>query len=360
MVTRDDVKGGVRSGLPLWSMKHEEKLDMLVNREKMLQVLESVSPGLAARELIEQSGCYVFTNGKVCTFNDEVACSIASPLTGVEGAVVAKPLIELLSKLPEDELEVTVGEGRFCVKGKGRRAEIVLEQEVKLPIASVEDPGEWTKLDPDFLEGLGIVSAVAAAGRDANFVLTCVHLHPDHLEACDNFQAVRYPVKTGVATSCLIRQSAAKNVPSLGMTELAVGDAWVHFRNAVGLQFSCRRWQEQYEDLNPIFEMEGSPMTLPGGLAEAVDKAKIFSSDNTESDQVFVRLKDGKLLIRGEGSSGKYEEMRKVAFDGEASFMIAPKLLVEITKRTQDCSIGQGRLKVSTGRFVYVSCLGAV
>lgn len=332
---------------------------MLVNREKLLQSLESVAPGLAVRELIEQSGCFVFRAGKIVTFNDEVACSIASPLQGVEGAVVAKPLLELLSKLPEDELDVQFGEGKFQVKGKGRRAEITMEAEVKLPVEAVEDPKDWIKLEPDFLEGLGIASAVAANGKDANFVLTCVHVHPDHLEACDNFQAVRYPVKTGVKESCLIRHLSARHVPPLGMVEMSVGNSWIHFRNAVGLVLSCRRWQEQYEDLNPIFDCTGDPITLPGGLNEAVDKAKIFSSDNVESDQVFVRIKDGRLLIRGEGASGKYEEQRKVTFAGDVSFLIAPKLLVEITQRAQDCVVGQGRLKVQTGKFTYVSCLGA-
>lgn len=332
---------------------------MLVNREKLLSSLESVSPGLAARELIEQSGCFAFRAGRVATFNDEVACSIDSPLKDLEGAVVAKPLLVLLSKLPEDELDVQKGDGKIQIKGKGRRAEIVLEAEVKLPVEAVETPEEWTKLEPDFLEGLGIAQAVAATGKDANFVLTCVHIRPDCLEACDNFQAVRYPVKTGAGESCLIRWSSAKHVPPLGMTEVSYGKSWIHFRNAAGLMLSCRRWQEQYENLDPIFDCEGKPMTLPGGLNEAVDKAKIFSSDNPESDQVFVRIKDGRLLIRGEGASGKYEEQRKVSFDGDASFLIAPRLLVEISQRTTDCLIGQGRLKIKAAKFEYVSCLGA-
>lgn len=333
---------------------------MMVNREKLLAAFEAVSPGLSARELIEQSSCFVFQNGKLATFNDEIACSIESPIKDVVGAVVAKPLVELLSKLSEEELDITVSEGKFKVKGKGRRAEVVMDTEVSLPVGSVETPTTWVKLEADFLEGLSIVQAVAATTKDANFNLTCIHIHPDWLEACDNFQAARYPVKTGVGKSCLVRQTAVKNVPSLGMVEMAEGDSWLHFRNAAGLVMSCRRWQEAYEDLGPIFDCDGSPATLPGGLAEAVDKAKIFSSENTENDQVFVKMKDGKLLIRGEGSSGKFEEQKSVKFDGDISFLIAPKLLVEITKRTNDCIVGQGRLKIETGRFSYVSCLGAV
>ena len=46
---------------------------MRVSREKLMQALEAVSPGLANRELIEQSSCFVFKSGMVMTFNDEVA-----------------------------------------------------------------------------------------------------------------------------------------------------------------------------------------------------------------------------------------------------------------------------------------------
>jgi hypothetical protein len=332
---------------------------MLVNREKLLTALESVSPGLAAREMIEQSACFVFVSDRVCTFNDEIACSIKSPLSGITCAVVAKPLMDLLSKLPEDELDVTVGAGKMLIKGKGRRAEISIEAEVKLPIDAVEEPGEWLKLDPDFLEGISITSAVAATTKDANFVLTCVHIHPDYLEACDNFQAVRFPLKTGVESDCLVRTSAIRHVSPLGMSEMSLGESWVHFRNSSGLMMSCRRWQEQYENLDAILDCDGDAITLPGGLAEAVDKARIFSSDNVESDQLYVRIKDGALLIRGEGSQGKYEEKRKVVFSGDVSFMISPKLLIEISRRTQDCVLAPGRLKVSTGKWIYVSCLGA-
>lgn len=333
---------------------------MLVNREKLLQAFEAVSAGLAARELIEQSSCFVFKGGRLLTFNDEVACSIESPVKEIEGAVVAKPLVELLSKLSEEELDITAGEGKFRVKGKGRRAEIIMDAEVTLPVGSIEEPTEWVKLDADFLEGLSIVQAVAATGKDANFNLTCVHIHPEWVEACDNFQAARYPLKTGIKKSCLIRQAAIKHVPALGMTEMAEGTSWVHFRNPAGLMLSCRRWQEEYENLEAIFDCDGEAATLPGGLAEAVDKAKIFSSENTENDQVFVKMKDGKLLIRGEGASGKFEEQKAVKFNGDISFLIAPKLLVEITKRTNECTVGQGRLKVSSGlKFQYVSCLGA-
>jgi len=334
---------------------------MRVKREELLQQLESVSPGLAARELIEQSSCFVFKDGRVFTFNDEVACSIECLVADtVAGAVVAKPLIELLSKLPDDEIDVSMGKERVLVKGKRRRAEVVMEAEMALPIDSVESPGEWVELEREFLDAVNITQAVAGKGKDTNFNLTCVHIHPERVEACDNYQAARYPVDTKVKSSCLIRQASIQYVPQLGMTEISECEAWTHFRNPAGLVLSCRRWKEDYENLDPIFDCAGSKATLPGGLAEVVDRASIFSAENAKDDNIFVHMKNGKLLVRGEGLTGKFEEQRDIKFDGDISFLIAPKLLVEITQRANDCVIGDGRLRIDAERFVYVSCLGAV
>ena len=333
---------------------------MKISREKLLGSLESVSPGLSQRELIEQSSCFIFKDGRVATFNDEVACSMKSPCSGIEGAVAAKPLLELLSKLSEDMIDVIADGGKFKIKGVGRRAEIVMESEIVLPVDSIEEPDEWIALDDDFLEAVSVVHTVAASGNNANFNLTCVHIGPEVVEACDNFQSVRYPVSTDMKGSCLIRRDAIKHAIALGVNEFFMGDAWMHFRNPSGLMLSCRKWDEEYENLDQIFEGEGSSITLPGGLTEAVDKAKIFSSGNTDNDHIFVKIKDGKLTIRGEGTAGSFEERKKTSFDGNLSFMIAPKLLVEIAKKTNECMVAPGRLKIEAEKFTFVACLGVV
>ena len=63
---------------------------MKINREELLNQLESVLPGLSTREIIEQSSCFVFMNKEVITYNDEISCSHKSRLD-IEGAIVATP-----------------------------------------------------------------------------------------------------------------------------------------------------------------------------------------------------------------------------------------------------------------------------
>lgn len=334
---------------------------MKINRESLLGQLEAVQPGLApaAKETVDQSSCFVFKDKRVLTYNDEIACSIAADLE-LEGAVKAAPLLALLRKMTEDDVEIEATDGELLVGGRKRKAGITLEKEILLPLDAVDLPEKWRKLPEDFLDAVSIVQQ--CAGRDeSQFSLTCLNIAPEWIEACDNFQLTRYDIATGAKASVLIRQSSIKHVVGLGVTRMSETESWVHFKNRTGLVISCRRYVEDYPDLAAFLAVKGKKTKLPKGLAEATEKAEIFSSENVENNQVSVTLKSGKLHLRGQGVSGWYSETKNINYDGEPlSFMIAPKLLAEITKRHNECEITQDRLKVDGGNFSYVTVLGKV
>ncbi len=340
-----------------------------VNREEFLHTLESVQPGLSSREIIEQSSCFAFLDGKVVTYNDEIACSHACDV-GIVGAVKAEPLLAVLRKLSEDEITITqkneegkkgkILSSELLIEGKRRKAGIRCEYEVLLPADKVEAPGKWEPLPEDFADAIALV--VNSAGTDQqDFKMTCVHLHPKWVEASDNFQVTRYRMKTGVAEAMLVRASSLKHVPALGMTKFSVSDAWIHFKNPAGLVLSCRRYAEtdDYPDMKPVLDCEGSqPITLPKGLGDAADRASVFSAETSDENQVRVELRPGKLRIRGTGATGWFQEVKKVKYQGEPmAFNIDPKLLQEVTKKYSSAEITEGKLKVDGGKWQYVTCL---
>lgn len=331
-----------------------------VNREELLNQLESIKPGLSPKDIIEQSSCFVFKEGNVMTYNDEVACTIKSCLK-IDGAVVAEPLIAILRKLPADTLEIDVVENELIIQAKRRKSGLRMEQMILLPIDNVEKPMKWVKLPEDFTEAIEIVSQCAGTD-ETNFALTCVHVHPEYVEACDNYQLSRFPMKTGIKKASLVRQSSIKNIIDLGMIEFSESDTWVHFRNSGGLVLSCRRHLEEYISLDALLECDGSPTVIPKGLSDAAERADVFSSENADNNQVTVDLSPkngGQLRITGQGASGWYKETKKLKYTGEPMrFRIAPKLLMEISKRHNECEIAADRLKIDGGKFTYVTCLG--
>lgn len=330
---------------------------MRVNRQKLLETMERVSPGLTQKELVEQSSCVVFHKGRICTFNEEIACSAETPLVDFEGAVTAKPLIELLSRLIEEEIDVKAADGKFCVKGDKKMTKIRMEAEVKLPIDAVDQPEVWHPLDVNFADAINTVYSCASTDKN-QFLYSCVHITENFVEACDRFQIARYPVKTPIVDA-LVRASSIVKLYPLQMTEIGETASWLHFRNKQGLVFSCRKFTDSYHNLDKHIHVEGeTKVEFPKTIDGIVDRMQIFSGENSIGNFVTVELKNNFLSIRSEGAFGDHEERPSMTYDGPAiKFLIAPSLLVSITKKNESkCSIAPGKLFVDNAKFFYCTC----
>ena len=334
---------------------------MKVNREELLRRLSAVEPGLSVREILEQSSCFVFRDGQVLAFNDEICTRAPSGLDDTfSGAVPAKKLTAILYKLKDEFLEVTQADGELVLAGKGRsRTGFRMEAEVTLPVDQVETPKKWRPLPPDFLHAVEIVQNCAGT-NESEFEWTCVHIHPEHVEACDNFQMCRYRLEMPLKRPTLVRKESLRHVLPLGVSEVSETESWLHFRNQEVI-LSVRRFLEDYKDIGKFLEVEGEPCTLPKGLGKAADRAEVFSQENVDENQVRVELSPGRVRIHGKGMSGWHEEVKKAVYKGPPiSFMIAPKLLAEVVEKHNQSVVGQGRLKVDGGKWTYVTCLGAI
>lgn len=331
---------------------------MKVNREELLGVFESVRPGLSVKDVLEQSACIILKDGFATTFNDELSARCPTGLDGIEGAVRAAPLLAVLHKMPEDEVTIEQGDGELVIVGKKRRAGIKMEAEIFLALDQLDTPEEWVSLHEEYGEALGMVHE--CAGTDLkSFVTACVHLHPKWMEAFDNRQLMRYRIKTGVSAPTLVKRDGLKHVATMGADQFSETASWVHYKNPSGLILSCRRFMEEFIDLSPEVTVEGTPIKLPKGLAGGLDIAGAFAAENADNKSVMVELRDGKMRVRGQGTSGWYTEVKAVAYSGpRMTFYVAPALLKQITTRHNEAYISETRLKVKGDKWVYICCLG--
>lgn len=331
---------------------------MRIDREKFLTILEMVKPGLSQREFLEQSSCYVFQDGKVMTFNDEIACRMDIPIK-ITGAIQAVTLLDILSKLDDPVLKVRENDkGELEFRGKKKGFGVNKDAEIFLPINQVEMPTKWHPLPKEFTEAVGLVQNCVSSD-ESRFLLTCIHVHPDYVEACDNLQIMRYQMKMGLKSPILMRGTSIKYITSLAMDEVAITKAWTHFRNQAGLIFSCRKYVEDYPPLDRLVELDGHPITIPKGVKDASERAAVFASDKSGDPLAMVSISSDAIRIRGEGLSGWYEESKSINYEGPPlRFSISPDLLRYISDQYSEAHISPDRLKVSGNRWEYVTVLG--
>jgi hypothetical protein len=332
------------------------------NREELLRRLKAAESGLSTREIIEQSSMFVLKGGYACTYNDEVSVKARTGLDkALTGAVKAKPLLDLLEKLPEDEVELAVDGEELIVAGKRRKAGLTLQAEIVLPVDQIEAPETWKPLPADFAEAVQTAARCTAQTTANSEHAVFVHLHPEWAEASDGYQLCRWKLATGLRKPVCVRATSITPACQLGVTEFAETKAWMHLR-AKGVVYSLRRYLEDYKDMGPALEPEGSPAVLPKGLAEACERALVLVGENPEEERrVEVDLRPGRVRLKGVGISGWYSESKRLSgYEGKpCRFLISPSMLADIVRNHSECRIGEKRLTCLSNKYTYCAWLFA-
>jgi hypothetical protein len=332
-----------------------------IEREALLSDLSLVRGGLSRREFTEQSSRFVFRNGWVMTFNDEVACRKRTSLN-IEGAIDAKTLMEILSKMDQEVFEVRENDqGHLEFRGKGERFKIVKESRIYLPINVVERPERWVPIVPEFRDAIKRVLQCVSDDQD-RFLCTCVHIGLDCIEAFDNAQLMRFYLKSGFEEEVLVRGLAMSQLSGIVFHEAALTPNWLHFRqkekDGTGLIFSCRRFHERFPSLDKFMVVEGEDLIIPKGLKATGERATVFASETTADPLLKIILDRGRLHLSGEGLSGSYENLREVDYQGSRlEFYIRPELLSYISENYNQVKVSDRRLKARGENWAYVTAL---
>jgi hypothetical protein len=297
----------------------------------------------------------VETQGQVFTFNDEIACRKSTALQ-ITGAVPSGPLLSILEKLPDKMLDISeTDDGTLKFVGKNKKFTMTRDAEILLPIDKVmeERPEEWTRLAENFREAVDAVKICASEVED-NFALTCVHLHPKHIQACNGYQLMRWRVPSGLKNPILVRADEIAKIVALDVTKVAETETWIHFRSPHGLILSCRKFIDDYpeSEIDQAIKVRGEKLTLQKALADASERAAIFAEEvgKDEKPRVRVHLTRDKVEIVGTGLIGTYSEEKTAKYKGpEITFMASPTLLQHISSKFTETEVTETKLRATGG-----------
>lgn len=331
---------------------------MKLNRNELQQALQSAAMGLDRKRIVPQGDCVVFRDNKIITYNGEISCSVNFQ-SEIDGAIHAELLSAALGRFDADEITAEVTESELLLKAGRRKAGIVFQQEVLLPIDSIEQPGKWKKVTPEFTQAVAM--AVGCCGENSSrFILNCIHFSGHYIEAADPYQVIRCKVQENFSESTLIRGSAAKCIRDA--TGMHRSPNWIHFLQADGSVISCRLYRDEYPAIEGFFQVDGEQLKLPQELDTIVNRAAVFCDKDTDDvRRVFVLLKAGKMIIEARTVAAWYREATDISYSGPPlRFAIDPKLLSQLIKLGTDSIVNKDRLLVASEVFQYATCLGVV
>lgn len=349
----------------------------------LLNALYAVKPGLCGhKELSEQSASFIFQDGMLSTWNDEVACEINCEVGNprIEGAVHGNRLISVLSDIGDGkklDIEVDSDKRELIVKTrKGNRKAFlniapIVERSEECEVPRPDSAAQWGKIkNPEqFWDAVKIVALCASADA-AQPTYMCIHLCPKHIEAYDPSKEVacRYHVRTGLDSPVMVKHDSLRSLCSSPFTlsEVCVNGGWIHFRDKTsGLIVSARTWKatdedfEAYPDLDNLFKQDAEPLTLHQNkaLRDAMKRAEIFAKhDTNDPGRLTVRLKRNKLTIQGKDQHGRYFERFTVSYNGKSRKLhFDSTLLLEMIKRTKQFQVSATAIMADGDEFQFVT-----
>jgi len=333
---------------------------MKIKKQDLITALEKVRPGLSSKELIQQSTSFAFLEGNVVTYNDEI--SIAHPVPNLEitGAVQATELYQLLKKLKQDELELTVTENEIQLTSGKTKAGLTLQTEIKLPLSEVERKSKWKTLPENFKDALRF--AVTSCSRDMSKpVLTCVHVNAEgFIEGCDNYRVARWTLEAEFPTGTfLIPQSSVLELLKLDPVKVALDGGWVHFITEDRTSMSCRIIDDKFPDTTRLLNVKGVELSFPEGITEILDRASVFAKRDVMLDEdVTICLEKGKVRVESKSETGWFKEEVTGDYSCESlKFDVTPTLLKSILSETNVFEHCKNMLKFSGTNWKYVVSL---
>lgn len=334
---------------------------MKINKNELLKALEIVKPGLANKEIIQQSSSFAFINNHIVTYNDEISVKFPVKNLQIEGAIEAETFYKILSKLKTEEIELNVSDKEIQIKSKRSKIGLPLENKINLPLEEIGKRKKWNPLPENFIEALEFVSFTVSKDMSRP-ILTNVHVNKNgNIESSDNYRLTRYNVNELQVSTFLLSGMVVNQLIKYELTDIAEGDGWIHFKTVDKAIISCRIVEDKYPDIsNYINSKFKNTINFPKLLKSTLEKALIFAKREIFIDEkVYINIKDKKITISSKSNTGAwFKESLNIKYTGEEiNFIINPKFLMDILKSLNSCELDDAMLKFSGNNWIHIVVL---
>jgi len=333
---------------------------MQINTEELLNVLTRVKPGIAKRGIVEQFTHFIFTGTEVTTYNDDI--SICHPfVTDFKCSVKADDLHKILSGIKDEEIEITLEEGKMYIKTDKTRAGLATtiegdaEEHVKILALSTL---EWSPVPPDLIKGL-FLCMFSASNDQTQGVLTCVYINGDTIISSDEVRVSEYKLSKDLGVKVLIPARNIVELIAFDIKQYCVINNWAHFRTEEGVIFSSRTMTGDFiEDCSPFFDVKGDSVVLPSEFKSIISSVAFMAEGAIDSDRtVDLKIENKKILCKAEKQTGWIEKECAFEYDHNITIKINPIFLSQILEKAATLTAGVDSALFVSDNFKHVIAL---
>lgn len=322
-----------------------------VNRAELVAVLGMVAPAVAANgEQVTQGDCFIFSDGKVVAFNDDM--SVSHPCAcHLVGAVKAQEFMTLLSRYKAEVVNIDQKEGEVVIHTKDGTSGVVFSPTNSDITDAITQPTKWYKLPSGFCAALLVSSKVCDLNSNVP-IQSNVYVSGETCWATDNYQILVAKMGGEVKKPMFIGAGFAKHIVKYEPIEYGLSDGWAHFRNDAGVIISVRTVEvASGEDLNVDFAIKkGAKLAVTGDYGESIQRLRAVAGDETEVD---IKIRNGILHLKVKGQFGWVHEKLKATCPVEAAFRLHVFVLEQALAKSSTMMFDDKSIYIDGENFQY-------
>jgi len=346
---------------------------METKRAKWLEVLSTVKPGLAKKEIIEEASHFVFSGTRVMTFNDDVAVSYPFK-TKLKCSIEAESLYGTLKVNQNEDLDIDMklqkkGEGAVVTfRGLMGEGELAAKRDSKLlahiDLIGLDKVKSWKKLPQDFMEGLRLCAFSASRDMTKDW-MTCIIIEGKKMYSTDDYRVSCYTMASKLGGPLYLPCRSADALLDFNLEKYDYDKrGWLHFQDDRGVMFSARLMAiKTMPDFTQFLTAKGQKFTFPSTMAPFIKEAQFQTRDDTSIEQkIEINITNSTLELKGQGERGWSKSKMEVDYKGAPiSFMVNPTFFQEILNHSVEVEIEKGKCIFTSGKkFIHAMALPIV
>jgi hypothetical protein len=338
---------------------------MQVNRNELIGIIKNLNPGLANKEIIEQSTHVIFYKTAICSYNDEIFVGIPFDC-GFAGTVDANLLLKIISKYEEEQIKLDINPqgNKLDVYGDMNSASLSLVTDSPIfkhldeILATCYGVKDWKALPKDFQ--VGIEMCAFSASRDRTLgAMCCLRIEGEDILSTDKYRIGWYVMDQGMGKFLLEADHALEISRYKLLNRYSLANGWANFKSDNGMFMSCRIVEPPAEemDLRTFFSVseDAARMKLPSDLIKRAELAGVLSEGATAIErQVNLIFSGDEVVCKSKSEKGEIESRSKLEKPAPfpVSVEISPDLLIEILKFVSSTVIFQ-KIDEDRGKAIF-------
>ena len=291
---------------------------MNIKRSDLLSALRKCSPGVDMTKVVfDASDCFVLKDKRVYSYNDKVSVSSELDLGDkVKCAVKGKELVNILTKLPSEDIDVSFTKKSMKIVCGEIEASFNLINWNDGVFEKLNIGDEWLPLGDKFTQSLGLCNIkYSTTMSDKRKEVSGVYIYGDNMISSDGKQInivgtddcgdnffIHYPF-----VSDLLK---FEDIDSVQITK-----AWLHFKTKDDTVISIRNmpWSSEIaEKIKKSVEVTNGSckfaVKVPKELFDAVDRASVMSMNVEFKNALVLKVSKDCFEVSGEKTAGAYDE----------------------------------------------------